>query len=440
MNVYISYSHHDKKYADLIANSLREHGHKVWIDTWRLKAGDNLIEKINEGLKETEALIVIVSNNSLGSEWVRYEFSAIALGDISSEKRRIIPVLVDKVVSLPEYLSQYLFVDLTVDTEIGLQQILNALKSQTKRKKEVRPEKKREYDNAINVLSQELRAGRLTLICGAGVSVDAGIPSWDALLLNLLKRMISRISQGGSSSFKNADPNEFQKRYGSSSLILGRYLKLNLGDDFLPELRDVLYAANPQSCEIIDAIVELARPQRNGEPLESIVTFNFDVLIEENLHNSNIRYKSIYTEDMRHRPTELPIYHVHGYLPRNGKIPKNADVVFSEDTYHSQFIEPFSWSNLVQLNKLNQNTCLFLGISLTDPNLRRLLDVANRKNSSNSLNHYIIKKEPNLSNENDTIDKLELLLEEQDANGLGLNLLWVKDFKEITPLLRKIAS
>jgi hypothetical protein len=362
MNVYISYSHHDKKYADLIAKLLKEHGHKVWIDTWRLKAGDNLVEKINDGLKKAEALIVIVSNNSLGSEWVRYEFSAIALGDISSEKRRIIPVLVDKVVSLPEYLSQYLFVDLTVNTEIGLQQILNALKSQTtkKRKKEVHHEKKREYESAITALSQELRAGRLTLVCGAGTSVDAGIPSWNTLLVNLLRRMISRISQDGSSSFKNADPNEFQKRYRTSALILGKYLKLNLGDDFLPELRDVLYAANPQSCEIIDAIVELARPQRNGEPLESIVTFNFDALIEENLHKSNIRYKSIYSENMRHRPNELPIYHVHGYLPRSGKVPKDADVVFSEDTYHSQFIEPFSWSNLVQLNKLNQNTCLFL--------------------------------------------------------------------------------
>ena len=43
------------------------------------------------------------------------------------------------------------------------------------------------------------------------------------------------------------------------------------------------------------------------------------------------------------------------------------EVVFSEDAYHSQFMEPFSWSNLIQLNKLGQSTCLFVGLSLTDP-------------------------------------------------------------------------
>ncbi len=68
--------------------------------------------------------------------------------------------------------------------------------------------------------------------------------------------------------------------------------------------------------------------------------------------------------------------------------------MFSEDSYHSQFIEPFSWSNLIQLNKLNQNTCLLIGLSLTDPNLRRLLDVSSRKNSEKKINHYIIKKVP----------------------------------------------
>ncbi len=143
---------------------------------------------------------------------------------------------------------------------------------------------------------------------------------------------------------------------------------------------------------------------------------------------------------MRDSPNELPVYHVHGYLPRKGRIKKDTDVVFSEDAYHSQFIDPFSWSNLTQLNKLSQNTCLFLGLSLTDPNLRRLLDVAHRKNPSRKLNHYIIKKAPSFSGKNDTIDDLALLLEEQDANELGLNVIWIETFDEIAPLIRRIAE
>ena len=51
MNVFISYSHHDKKYADRIADRLEIEGHNIWIDSWKLRAGDNIYKKLNEGLK-----------------------------------------------------------------------------------------------------------------------------------------------------------------------------------------------------------------------------------------------------------------------------------------------------------------------------------------------------------------------------------------------------
>ena len=141
---------------------------------------------------------------------------------------------------------------------------------------------------------------------------------------------------------------------------------------------------------------------------------------------------------MKNESSELPIYHVHGFLPRHEKIPKDREIIFSEDAYHGQFIDPFSWSNLIQLNKLSQNTCLFIGLSLTDPNLRRLLDVANRKNPGKAMNHYLIKKTPAPSKSSARIDDLAYFLEEQDANELGLNMIWVDDFADIAPLIRSI--
>jgi len=439
MNVFISYSQRDKKYAELIANRLREANHRVWYDTWTLKVGDNLIDKINKGLKEAKVLIVIISKHSLRSKWVMHEFSALALGDISGRKSRIIPVLIDNS-AVPEYLARYVYVDLTVDKETGLQNIILALAEPPKPREKPKAERKRTYDKAIAVLSQRLHAGILSLVCGAGVSMGAGIPSWNSLLLRLLESMMVKISQDHSISLCNSDANKFQKRYGPSALVVGKYLKTNLGNDFLPQLRDVLYSENPTTCDIIDAIVELARPQRNGKPLDSIITFNFDGMIEENLKKHSIRHKAISTEGTRNAPNELPVYHVHGYLPREGRIKKDAEIVFSEDAYHSQFIEPFSWSNLIQLNKLSQNTCLFVGLSLRDPNLRRLLDVSNRKNPSRILSHYIVKKVPNFASSSDKVDDLAFLLEEQDANELGLNVVWVQELKEIAQLLRKIGE
>ena len=139
----------------------------------------------------------------------------------------------------------------------------------------------------------------------------------------------------------------------------------------------------------------------------------------------------IYSENTKRDVSELPIYHVHGYLPRSGKATGTSEIVFSEDSYHSQFIDPFSWSNLIQLNKYSHNTCLFVGISLVDPNLRRLLDVSWRKNPEKNLNHFAIKKLPKFGKNNVIRDELAILLEEQDANALGINVMWVDDYNEI---------
>ncbi len=437
MNVFISYSQKDKKYADLISESLKLNGHDVWYDDWKLRAGDNLINKIDEGLRNADAIIIIVSSHSLQSKWVMQEYTAIAFSEISKKRQRIIPVLVDQS-TVPQYLSRYVYVDLTLDSQLGMQRILHALTEQ-KNDKDPKPTKiDRIYSKTYQSLSQALQAGKLTLICGAGVSIGSGIPSWNSLLLRLLESMMIKISNNHSISLKNVSVDEFQKRLGSSSLMIGKYLKSNLGKDFLPELRDALYQSNPKSCGLIDAIVELARPQRSGKPLDSIITFNFDGLIEENLASSNIKHKSVFAEGIRSNPAELPIYHVHGLLPRKGRISKDTEIVFSEDSYHTQFIDPFSWSNLIQLNKLSQNNCLLIGLSLTDPNLRRLLDVSNRKNPSNNLNHYIVKKTPSFTGSTNTIDKITMLLEEQDANQLGLNVIWVDDFDDIPDSITKM--
>jgi len=438
MRIFLSYSHQDQKYADKISRHLTNAGHDIWQDKINLKVGDNLIEKVSIGIKKAQAVIVIVSENSRKSKWVMHEISALALGDLSSKDRRVIPVLVDSS-TVPNYLSKFLYVDLTKGFEAGIHSLINAL-HETEEIPQRRESSESDNAQAIDELSKAHHDGRLTLVCGAGVSVGAGIPAWNNLLLGLLEKMMSSISSNEDLSLKVSDANEFQQRYGASALILGKYLKSNLGKDFASELRDALYQENPNTSDVIEAIVELSRPQRDGKPLDSLITFNFDNLVEEALERNRVKHKSIFSEGMRSKASELPIYHVHGYLPRKGRILKDKDIVFSEDAYHSQFIDPFSWSNLIQLNKLSHNTCLFIGLSLTDPNLRRLLDVANRKNPNKFISHFIIKKTLAPKNGKDRVDDLAEFLEEQDANELGLNVIWVNDFEEVAPIVKSIGS
>lgn len=110
-------------------------------------------------------------------------------------------------------------------------------------------------------------------------------------------------------------------------------------------------------------------------------------------------------------------------------------MVFCEEAYHSQFIDPYSWSNLIQLNTFSTNICLFVGLSLSDPNLRRLLDISWRRNQR--CKHYIImRKAPQKSR----TDEIATMLFEQDANSLGLNVIWCSDFSEIPNILSRIAT
>lgn len=441
MRVFISYSHQDKQAVDLITERLNLAGHNVWVDQLKLKPGDNISRKIQDGIASADAFLVIVSANSLRSKWMLQEFSAIALSELSKRQPRIIPVLLDDS-AVPSYLSNYLYLDLSRDLAGGLDQLVHSLEI-VQRKESSTPRRTIEQrtdslSGQVLALGSALKSGRLTLVCGAGVSVGAGIPVWNQLLLRLLESMIERLSKDHSLNLGSNAAEKFNARHGASALILGKYLKNNLGKDFGKKVRDALYSAKPTTCPLIDSIVDLSRPQRDGKPLDSIVTFNFDGLIEENLTTANILNRAIYTEAIKHDPNELPVYHVHGYLPRMGKIPDETDIVFSEDAYHSQFIDPFSWSNLIQLTKLTQNTCLFVGVSLTDPNLRRLLDVAWRKNPDKTLSHYLLKKRPGFGNADDVLDDLARLLEEQDANALGINVIWVDDFDEIPQVLQSI--
>ena len=442
MRIFISHSHEDKIPVQRIVSRLQDVGHDVWIDSIKLRPGDNIQRKIGEGLESADLLIVVVSKNSFKSSWVQQEFSAIALQQISKRERRIIPVKIDAS-DVPSYLANRLYLDLSENFDAGLDYLVAAIQATTPESlgpnAEPFAEVAEDRAGQVDKLREALRRGRLTLVCGAGVSVQAGIPAWGDLLILLLGAMMERISQDHSLDVGKKTAAEFQQRHVASSLILGKYLKNNLGKDFQGEMREALYSSKPTSSHIIDAIVRLSRPQRDGRPLDSIVTFNFDCLVEENLTANSIHNRPIFSEAVKHGSHEMPIYHVHGYLPRTGQIPADVELVFSEDAYHGQFIDPFSWSNLIQLAKLTQNTCLFVGISLTDPNMRRLLDVAWRKNPDKVMSHYIVKKLPRFS-DGDVLDEVSKLLEEQDANALGLNVIWIVDFSEVPRILDEIAE
>lgn len=310
-------------------------------------------------------------------------------------------------------------------------------------KKEIVHGEQNNLEEKIDLLKGALIDNQLTLVCGAGISKASSIPTWNELLVNILNDVYS--NDRGSSTENKVSAESLLSLMPQSNLILGKYLKLILKDDFNKTVQKHLYlnynffyefeTFNPHlETNIMKAIVELSRPKRSGKRLESIITFNFDDLIESALSNHNIEHTPIWKEGQTYGIDALPIFHVHGFLP-NERDVEEPNLVFSEEAYHSQFIDPYSWSNLIQLNLFSTNVCLFVGLSLSDPNLRRLLDISWRRNQR--CKHYIImKKIPQKSK----TDEIVTMLFEQDANSLGLNVIWCSDFSDIPNILLKVAK
>jgi TIR domain len=73
--VFLSHASEDKQRFVLpFATSLREKGIDVWLDKWEILPGDSLVDKLfEEGLKEAEAVLIVISAVSVTKPWVRQE-------------------------------------------------------------------------------------------------------------------------------------------------------------------------------------------------------------------------------------------------------------------------------------------------------------------------------------------------------------------------------
>lgn len=71
--IFLSYSTKDKPIAKKLVTALSERNIGVWLDQAELIVGDRLAEKINLAISTVSYVVILFSNNSLKSEWMRRE-------------------------------------------------------------------------------------------------------------------------------------------------------------------------------------------------------------------------------------------------------------------------------------------------------------------------------------------------------------------------------
>jgi TIR domain len=127
--VFISHASEDKpRFVTALATRLRENGVDAWLDRWEMLPGDSLVDKIfEEGLKDAQAVIIVLSSFSVSKPWVSEELNASMVARIS-KGTKIIPVVIDDC-DVPEALKSTLWerVPDPADFEAPLRRILAAI-------------------------------------------------------------------------------------------------------------------------------------------------------------------------------------------------------------------------------------------------------------------------------------------------------------------------
>lgn len=108
-DVFLCHAGEDNdRFAREFASRLQNQGFRVWFDEWELQPGDSLVDKVfEEGLKNAEAIVIVLSANSIYKPWVREEINAAFVKRIEG-KCKLIPVVIDDV-AIPEALKSTVY-------------------------------------------------------------------------------------------------------------------------------------------------------------------------------------------------------------------------------------------------------------------------------------------------------------------------------------------
>jgi len=106
--IFISYSRKDMDFVRKLAGDLETAGYDVWWDITDLQGGDDWVKTIPAAIAESQYTIVILTPNSIESEWVRKEYTqALSL------RKKVIPIMLVQC-SVPFALNTINFVNFTV--------------------------------------------------------------------------------------------------------------------------------------------------------------------------------------------------------------------------------------------------------------------------------------------------------------------------------------
>lgn len=124
---FLSHSSADKQFARKLGHDLIKESFNIFLDKWDINIGESIVERINDALERMKGLILILSNNSINSNWVRKELSSALMKELNDKTITIFPVLIEKC-EIPIIIKDYKYVDFVNNYQTGLSQLKEYLR------------------------------------------------------------------------------------------------------------------------------------------------------------------------------------------------------------------------------------------------------------------------------------------------------------------------
>jgi hypothetical protein len=105
---------------------LTKAGITVWLDEWEIKVGESIIQKIQQGLRESDFVAIWLTRQSVASGWVEREWHSRFLEEIETRRVLILP-LRGEACEIPQLLRDKKYADFIEDYDTGLTDLLKVL-------------------------------------------------------------------------------------------------------------------------------------------------------------------------------------------------------------------------------------------------------------------------------------------------------------------------
>lgn len=255
--------------------------------------------------------------------------------------------------------------------------------------------------------------GNAAVFAGAGLSRPSGFVVWKELLRPLAEEIGIIID-------KETDLTAIAQYYRNASGNRG-------------SINQTILDAYSRDVEINENVRILTRL-----PIYTYWTTNYDHLIEEGLRacnrNADVKMESKQLAQTK-RDRDAILYKMHGDADHP------ADAVLTNDDY-MRYEKNYPFFRSVLQGDLISKTFLFIGFSFEDPNLDSVLRQIRMLMDDNLRNHYCFMKSVSRDDASDDEEygylKARQDLQEQYLKEYGIQTVFLKEYSEITEILRDV--